>query len=108
MAKKMRRFHALYRAGKIDREIGAALKVSLPTICSCRIALGLPPVGVTPGPAPGFKRPPQPKAERFKLKCISCHKKFMSEDKARNRVCGRCKNTGAWKSGGDLSLGLMA
>lgn len=47
----------LYRAGKNDREISAAVGVSSMTICQWRKRNGLPPVGKR-GPRPESEAPP--------------------------------------------------
>lgn len=78
-----------WEAGANDAAVAGLLQVSHQTAAALRRSLGLPPVRRR-------RNAEQPGAKH--RGCLMCGQSFLSRGIG-NRICGGCKQTGAWQSG---------
>lgn len=95
---RVERTRLMFLAGMSDKEIARALRVARSTVQTYRkeVRAYHDPVNKAKAEA---KTP-----SLTSLKCLGCGSQFLSEDRRANRMCNRCKNTRAWRDGGDYSV----
>lgn len=92
-------FARLWTSGMKVKDIARTMNVCKTSIREMRVALNLPPRNVLSAMKPRHDA----SKHAATIRCLCCSRKFKSEDRRNNRVCGSCKSLRAWRDGQDYS-----